>query len=187
MLNSFAWLTPQANAITVNDVVVKITPPYGNVEHVQTDSEGNIYYGNELGNIYKSTDSGSTWTLWFDKENASGNYVRAIFQADNGDFFVYAQGTGNPIWKYNGTWTQSYTGIKNNIWHYDQMSNGTILMNPYGNTHNDVLYVTDDYGENWRMINLSQVVSGWSDPWHIHSVRVNEYNNDDVCVAIGDD
>ncbi|RLI45062.1 hypothetical protein DRO69_06000 [Candidatus Bathyarchaeota archaeon] len=187
MLNSFVWFTPQANAITVNDVVVKITPPYGNVEHVQTDSEGNIYYGNELGNIYKSTDSGSTWTLWFDKENASENYVRAIFQADNGDFFVYALGTGNPIWKYNGTWTQSFTNVGSAIWHYDQMSNGTILMNPYGNTHNDVLYATDDYGENWRMINLSQVVSGWTDPWHIHSVRVNEYNNDDVWVAIGDD
>ena len=49
-------LLPQTRAVTVSDIVVDIDVPYGECHHVQTDSDGNIYYGNDLDSVYKSTD-----------------------------------------------------------------------------------------------------------------------------------
>lgn len=175
-------------ALTTSDVVVSFTAPYGTVNHVQTDSSGNIYYGNELGNIYKSTDGGSTWSAWFNEENSTDNFVYMILPASNGSWFVGARGGGNPIWQSNddgATWSSSYAGVTNDIWHYGEMSNGTLIMNPYGSTDNDVLYATDDFGDNWRQINLSTLVTGWSDAHHIHSVRVNP-TTQEIWVATGD-
>jgi hypothetical protein len=51
----YAWM-PNVKALSVLDVVVSFTPPYGTACYVQTDANGNIYYGNDLGNVYKSTD-----------------------------------------------------------------------------------------------------------------------------------
>ena len=123
----------------------------GEVSSIFVDRKQNIYAGSANGQIYKSTDFGSTWA----KDNLWNNgYIKQFSDDTYGDIFVITSGinTGDKIFKFpsgGSSWVQidaGITNITNNSSVYYNSLNGNSAI--FAAT-NFGLFVSTDRGSTW--------------------------------------
>ncbi len=138
-------LTIQDSDLTKSKFVITILPFIENDNLVTVHRIGDfLYIGSDNGNIYKSTNNGSTW----EKSNLSNeSKLNNIFVLDN---VVYIVGDNGLIYKsmnFGVSWEKINSIIKEDI------NDIVILSNGIGFVVCDdgVMYKTPDFGLNWNV------------------------------------
>jgi len=111
----------------------------------------NLIYGIDNGRIYKSTNSGSTWTEIYPRGSTSGYWVEGNLSDDGTKIFVAAETQG--VYYYNGSsWsTKKPGGVGAGVWRGAFInSDGTKLLASIASTStNGHVWRSTDSGANW--------------------------------------